>query len=283
MKKQAVALALAVLLLSVGCGHKESTPTVPEVAQEAQMQQAETDFYTMTVAKDWQWEVVRYGEDLPSGDLLFYDGQQKKLGGGAIVVAANDALSDLPEQIQVIRQEVTENGWIVGKIEVVGDAAGGATSSQCHVLIPLNDDRQLHEYIDIYLDGQRFDLQQTLALAETVVIRQSQLFGFVQSMGEDSLEFVRGQWVSAQDEAQIEKLGIKEEMLTRGFTIVPVEEAVTLKLSPEVRYYLVDAADQLFKEVTRAAFLENLQTHPEEVYDLTLLDGEVISVEERAL
>ena len=46
---------------------------------------------------------------------------------------------------------------------------------------------------------------------------------------------------------------------------------------------MVDAEDALFKDVCEEAFLAYLQSRPESVFDLTLLDGAVVSIEERVL
>lgn len=283
MKKQWLTLILAASLLAAGCGDKAAVPPQTQEEQMASVQLAETDFYTVQLDKDWQWEAVRYAPDIPSGDIIFYDDQKKIIGGGEIVVAANDDLSDLPDQIRVILQDITDEGWIIGKIEVVGNAAGGDTSSAYHALIPLNDDRQMHEYIDIYLDGQHYSEEQLLQVAETVVIRNQQLFGFVEGIEEGQLHFVRGEWVDGSDTEKQQALGLTDKDMSRGFAIVPEDETHRLPLSPEVRYYLVDAADQLFKEVDLDTFLANLQSRPEEVYDITLRDGAVVSVEERVL
>ena len=283
MKKGWLALVLTAALLAAGCGDKEAVPPVVQEEDTAESQLAETDFYTLELDKDWQWEVVRYAADIPTGDVIFYDGQKKTIGGGAIVIAPNDDLADLPDQIRVIHQQKTEEGWITGKIEVVGNAAGGDTSSEYHVLIPLSDERQMHEYIDLYLEGQHYDETQLEQLAETVIIRNQQLFGFVLGLEEDRLQFVRGEWVDSTDSEKIQSLGLTEADLARGFAIAPDGERQTLTVSPEVRYYLVDTEDALFKEVEKDDFLANLTSRPKDVYDLTLRDGAVVSIEERVL
>lgn len=281
MKKGWIALMLAISLLAAGCSDKADVPS-PSEQQEA-VNQAETDFYKVNLAQDWQWEVTRYAEDIPTGDVLFYDSARNVIGGGAIVMAPNDSLSDLPEQIKVTREENTAEGWIIGKIEVVGNARGGDTSSEYHVLIPLNDDRQMHEYIDLHLDGQRYDQEALRQLAETVILRNQQLFGFIEDFQEGQLTFVRAQYVDGADTAKQQALGVTEEQLSRGFAIVPTGDKETLPVSADVQYYLVDAEDQLFKEVSEAEFLQNLQAHPEEVYDVTVRDGGIITIEERLL
>lgn len=284
MKKRWIILGLAAVVLTAGCAHNTiPVPEEPQTEQTETVNKAETDFYTVELAKDWQWEIQRYGEDIPSGDVVFYDEEHQVSGGGAIVMAANDSLSDLPEQIRVLREERTEEGWIIGKLEVVGNAAGGDTSSEYHVLIPLNDDRQMHEYIDLHLDGQRYDQEALSQLAETVVLRNQQLFGFVRQMADGQLAFVQGEWVDGSDTTKQQELGVTENELSRGFAIVPVGEVQTLPVATDVQYYLVDTIDQLFKEVTADVFLQNLQAHPEEVYDVTLKDGAVVTIEERVL
>lgn len=281
MKKGWIALMLAISLLAAGCSDKADVPS-PSEQQEA-VNQAETDFYKVNLAQDWQWEVTRYGEDIPTGDVLFYDSARNVIGGGSIVMAPNDSLSDLPEQIKVTREETTAEGWIIGKIEVVGNARGGDTSSEYHVLIPLNDDRQMHEYIDLHLDGQRYDQEALRQLAETVILRNQQLFGFIEDLQEGQLTFVRAQYVDGADMAKQQALGVTEEQLSRGFAIVPTGDKEMLPVSADVQYYLVDAEDQLFKEVSKAEFLQNIQAHPEEVYDVTVRDGDIITIEERLL
>ena len=232
MKKGWIALMLAISLLAAGCSDKADVPS-PSEQQEA-VNQAETDFYKVNLAQDWQWEVTRYGEDIPTGDVLFYDSARNVIGGGAIVMAPNDSLSDLPEQIKVTREETTAEGWIIGKIEVVGNARGGDTSSEYHVLIPLNDDRQMHEYIDLHLDGQRYDQEALRQLAETVVLRNQQLFGFIEGLQEDQLTFVRAQYIDGADTAKQQALGVTEEQLSRGFAIVPTGDKETLPVSAGV-------------------------------------------------
>lgn len=281
MKKIWIALTLAAAMLAAGCGNK--TVEIPQQEPKEVINQAETDFYTVDLAEGWQWEVERYAADIPTGDVVFYDQDKRIIGGGAIVMAPEDSLKDLPEQIKVLHEETTTEGWIAGKIEVVGNAAGGDTSSEYHVLIPLNDDRQMHEYIDLHVDGRQYDQQTLMQMAETVVLRNQQIFGFVKQLAEDQLTIVRAQWVDGSDTAAIKALGLTEEALSRGFAIVPIGEEETLAVSPEVAYYLVDAEDQLFKEVSGEAFTKNLQTQPDEVYDVTLRDGKVVTVEERLL
>ena len=283
MKKRGLALLLAAVLVIAGCGTKEAVPPLEQDEDMKALALAVTDFYTVQLDGNWQWEVVRYGADIPTGDVIFYDEQKRTAGGGAIVIAPNDDLSDLPEQIRVIRQQKSEEGWISGKIEVVGNAAGGDTSSEYHVLIPLNDERQMHEYIDLYLEGQFYDEKKLAQLAETVVLRNQQLFGFVLGIEDEQLQFVRGEWVAGTDGEKIQALGLTEADLTRGFAVVADGESEMLLVSPEVRYYLVDAEDALFKEVGEEAFLAYLQSRPESVFDLTLLDGAVVSIEERVL
>lgn len=123
MKKIWIALTLAAAMLAAGCGNK--TVEIPQQEPKEVINQAETDFYTVDLAEGWQWEVERYAADIPTGDVVFYDQDKRIIGGGAIVMVPEDSLKDLPEQIKVLHEETTTEGWIAGKIEVVGNAAGG--------------------------------------------------------------------------------------------------------------------------------------------------------------
>lgn len=282
MKKRIIIMLLSAIFLTTAC-QQDKMP--PEAAHDKMIngQSVVTDFYTVQIDKSWQWEMVDYGDDVPTGELIFYDDKQNFIGGADIVVAINDMLADLPNKIRVLNESVTEEGWIIGKTETIDNAAGGDTASQCHVMIPLKDDWQMHEYIDLYLDGQIFDLAQTQALAETIVIRNQQFFGYIVSLQEDELQFKQGLFVEAGDEKLSQAFHLTEEDLAKGFAIVPLDEEKTLPLAPTVRYYLIDVESNMFEEVDKAVFRTNLINHPEKVYDLTTQDGEVICIEERLL
>ena len=275
-------ILLLVGLLAAGCGDEAAAPEAP--AEQAESTRVlETDFYLMQVPVAWEVQVVDYGDGLPSGDVVFLDEAGERLGGATVLMAANDSLSDLPQQIRVT-SEKTDGELILGKIEVVGDALGGDTASEYHALVPLDEDREVHDYVDVYLKGASFTLAQVADLAESVVIRNQQFLGYIEALDDEAVAVYPVELVEESDGERKSRLGLAEEDFQNGLAIVrTVEEAKRFPLAAEVSYYLVQQEEQMFTEVALGDFKRFLQAHPDGLYDVTIQDGQVVTIEERLL
>lgn len=284
MKKLWLTGVLLLSLTAVGCAQQdENIPPISQAEPAQTIQLVETDFYTIELPEEWRAEILIFAQDVPSGDMKWYDANEEMIGGAEIIMAVNDSLADIPDQIKVTHEE-KKNNMIIGKIEVVGNALGGDTSIEYHVLIPLEEDQDMHEYVDIHLDGAQYDLEQLKVIAESLVIRNQQFLGYIEGLNNGHILVHPVELVDISEQDRIVEMGLDAADFVNGIAVVKThEEAKSWDISDAVSYYLVDRDSNMFIQVDRAVFEDYQQKHRDGLFDVTIQDGKVISIEERLM
>lgn len=265
---------LLLLLLLTGCQAKE--PINSSIVKES-YQLVSTDAYQVKVPDDWQWEIANLGEGFPVTAVTFFQ-DDAILAKMDLVEAPNGELKNLPDVISVYHEEVIDT-FITGVVEVIGDSAGGNTKSESHILIPLAKDNP-HEFIDLCFEDTRYSQKEQLLIAESVVLRQEQRFGYLQGAGDEQLFFDEAELLSDDETERIQQLGIDKTDFQQGFFVYNErEEKELISCAADAAYYLLDENHE-FKKAEPERFLNYLAENPQKLYFITLRDGLITTVEE---
>lgn len=261
-----VALALATALMLAGCQqHKENAP---------HMQMIYNDIYGLQIPQEWQYDIIDHHDGLPASGFLFKDDVQT-VGYIDLVEIPEGQLKNLPQAIRVY-QEKTIGEFVGGIVEVVGDAVGGDTKSQYHLLIPFTEDAGEYSYFDLVFTMEFYESERALTMAESIVLRSRQILGYIVDFSAEQLTVDAVESVNIEDITRLKpSSGLSNDALSTN----KEKKQEKLSLSPKTAFYLLDSHES-FQTVSVDEFANFWSKEREWLYYITVKDDVVMAIEQ---
>lgn len=259
-------LALAAALMSAGCQQPKENAS--------HMQMIYNDIYGLQIPQEWQYDIIDHHDGLPASGFLFKDGAQI-VGYIDLIEIPEGQLKNLPQAIHVYREK-TIGEFVGGIVEVVGDAVGGDTNSQYHLLIPFTEDTGEYSYFDLVFKMEFYESERALTMAESIVLRSRQILGYIVDFTAEQLTVDAVESVNIEDITRLKSSsGLSNDALSTN----KEKKQEKLSLSPKTAFYLLDS-DENFQTVSVDEFADFWSKEREWLYYITIKDDVVMAIEQ---